>query len=108
MLQNITQMNLKTNHCNKCLPIGLYCLLNLLYNRPFCNIEIRPLMTSDKLRTMLCTGKLTDPQLHFRIEITEEDINNMTKTLLNESLEDCSQFGLSPFCTLNNPPVISF
>ena len=33
------------------------------------------------------TGKLTDYQRHCSIEITEEDINNMTKTLLNESLE---------------------
>ena len=54
------------------------------------------------------TGELTDPQHHCEIEITEEDIKNMTKTLLNESLEDCSQFGLSPFCTLNEPPAVSF
>ena len=53
-------------------------------------------------------GELTDPQRHCQIEITDEDINNMTKTLLNESLEDCSQFGLSPFCTLNEPPAVSF
>ena len=41
------------------------------------------------------TGKLKDPQRHCQIEITDEDINNMTKSLLNESLEDCSQVGLS-------------
>nr|XP_020166437.1 nucleolar and coiled-body phosphoprotein 1-like [Aegilops tauschii subsp. strangulata] len=51
------------------------------------------------------TGELTDPQCHCNIEMTEEDINNMTKTLLNKSLEECSQFGLSPFCTLNEPPA---
>ncbi|XP_044382225.1 uncharacterized protein [Triticum aestivum] len=29
----------------------------------------------------------------------------MTKSLLNESLADCSRTGLNPFCALNKPPA---
>ena len=54
------------------------------------------------------TGELTDPQRHYQTKMIEEDINNMTQTLLNESLEDCSEVGLSPFCVLNKPPAVSF
>ena len=54
------------------------------------------------------TSELTDPQRHCQTKTTEEDINNMTKILLNESLEDCSAVGLSPFCVLNRPPAVSF
>ena len=54
------------------------------------------------------TGDLSDPQRHCQTEVTDEDINNMTKTLLNESLEDCSTVGLNPFCVLNKPPAVSF
>ena len=48
------------------------------------------------------TGELKDPQRHCQIEITDEDINNMTKTLLNEILEDYSKIGVNPFCVLTN------
>ena len=54
------------------------------------------------------TSELKDPQRHCQIEITDEDINNMTKSLLNESLEDSSKVGLNPFCVLNKLPVVSF
>ena len=53
------------------------------------------------------TGKLSNPQRHCQIELTDEDINNMTKTLLNERLVDCSKVGLNPFCVLNKPPDVS-
>lgn len=54
------------------------------------------------------TGDLKDPLRHCQTEMTEEGINNMTKSLLNESLEDCSKVGLDPFCALNQPPAVSF
>ena len=54
------------------------------------------------------TGDLKDPLCHFQIEMTEDDINNRTKTLLNESLADCSKAGLNPFYILNQPPAVSF
>ena len=53
------------------------------------------------------TGDLKDPLRHCQTEMTEEDINNMTKTLLNESLEDCTKVGLNPFDALNQPTSIS-
>ena len=42
------------------------------------------------------TDELKDPQRHCQIEMTDEDINNMTKTLSNESLEDW-QSRIEPF-----------
>nr|XP_020193772.1 WASH complex subunit 2-like [Aegilops tauschii subsp. strangulata] len=51
------------------------------------------------------TGDAKDPQRHCQIELTDEDINDMTKTALNESLADCSKTGLNPFCVVNKPPA---
>ena len=42
------------------------------------------------------TSELKDPQRHCQIEMTDKDINNMTKSLLNESLQDCSKVRLNP------------
>ena len=53
------------------------------------------------------TGDVEDPQRHYQIELDDDDINSMTKTLLNEILENCSKTGLNPFCTLNKPPAVS-
>src|SRR5215216_1317880 len=53
------------------------------------------------------TGNVKDLQRHSQIELDEKDINGMTKSLLNESLEACSKTGLNPFCTLIEPPLIS-
>ena len=53
------------------------------------------------------TGDVKDPQCHCQICLTNKAINDMTKTLLGESLESCSKVGLNPFCTLNKPPVVS-
>ncbi|XP_037432888.1 uncharacterized protein LOC119299853 [Triticum dicoccoides] len=51
------------------------------------------------------TCDLKDPQRHCQIQLTDDDINDMTKSLLNESLADCSRTGLNPFCALNKPPA---
>lgn len=51
------------------------------------------------------TGDVKDPQRHCQIELNDKDINDMTKTLLNESLEDCSKTGLSPFYAFHKPPA---
>ena len=53
------------------------------------------------------SGDVKDPQRHSQIELDEKDINDMTKSLLNESLEACSKTGLNPFCALNKPPAVS-
>ena len=73
-----------------------------------CRVAWRVLPLSHR-PDLMCeyTGGLKDPQRHCQIQLSDEDINNMTKTLLNESLGDCSKTGLNPFCTLNQPPVVS-
>ena len=50
------------------------------------------------------TGGVKDPLRHSSVCLTNEAITEMTKTLLNEELEDCSKVGLNPFCKLNPPP----
>lgn len=54
------------------------------------------------------TGDLKDPQCHCEIQLSDAEINDATKTLLNESLAECSKNGLSPLCTFNQPLAISF
>jgi len=54
------------------------------------------------------TGDVKDPQRHCQIELDDDEINRMTKTLLNESLETCIKTGLNPFCTLKKAPAVSF
>src|SRR5215216_6778165 len=53
------------------------------------------------------TGNVKDPQRHSQIELDEKDINDMTKSLLNESLDTCIKTGLNPFYTFNEPPPVS-
>ena len=48
------------------------------------------------------TGDIKDPLRHCQIEQTDDDINDMTKTLLNESLDYCSKAGLILFAPLTN------
>jgi len=58
---------------------------------------------------LMCTymGGLKDPLRHSSVRLTDEAITEMTKTLLNEDLEDCSKVGLNPFCKLNPPLDVS-
>ena len=53
------------------------------------------------------TGDLKDPQRHCDIQLSDTEIAEATKALLNESLIDYSKTGLSPFYTLNEPPAVS-
>jgi hypothetical protein len=39
------------------------------------------------------TGDTKDPQRHCQIHLNDKEINEMTKMLLNESLENCSKKG---------------
>lgn len=54
---------------------------------------------------LMCTytGDTKDALRHCPTRLSDKAINDMTKTLLNESLESCSKVGLNPFCTLNPP-----
>ena len=58
---------------------------------------------------LMCTytGGAKDPLHHSSVCVTDGAMNEMTKTLLNESLESCSKVGLNPFYKLNPPPDVS-
>ena len=52
------------------------------------------------------TGDLKDPQCHIDIQLTEDEVTEAVKKILNESEAVYSKTGLSPFYTLNKPPVV--
>ena len=52
------------------------------------------------------TGILTDPQRHINIQLTEAEITEAVKKMLNEPEAVCGQTGLSPFWTSNKPPAV--
>ena len=52
------------------------------------------------------TGDVKDPQRHCDIELSDAEVTEATKKLLNESIKECSKTGLSPFCTFNKPPAV--
>ena len=71
-----------------------------------CWVAWRILSLSRRLGLMCeYNGGLKDPQRPCEIQLTDEDINESTKALLNESLADCNKTRLNPFCTLNKPPA---
>ena len=51
-------------------------------------------------------GDLKDPQRHIDIQLTEDEVTEAVKKILNELEVVCSQVGLSPFCTSNKPPAV--
>ena len=53
------------------------------------------------------TGDTKDPLRYNSKHLTDKSINDMTKTLLNETLESCSRVGLNPFYKLNPAPDVS-
>ena len=53
------------------------------------------------------TGRKDDPLRHSPNDLPEDVVDDMTKSLLNESLADCGRTGLSPFCQANPAPAVS-
>ncbi|XP_073360933.1 uncharacterized protein [Aegilops tauschii subsp. strangulata] len=51
------------------------------------------------------TGQKNDPLRHSPDDLPEDVVDDMTKSLLNESLADCGKAGLSPFCKANPAPA---
>ncbi|KAM3295642.1 hypothetical protein ACQJBY_038123 [Aegilops geniculata] len=51
------------------------------------------------------TGRKDDPLRHSRNDLPEDVAEDMTKSLLNESLADCGRTGLSSFCKTNPAPA---
>ena len=53
------------------------------------------------------TGQKNDHLRHSPHDLPEDVVDDMTKSLLNESLADCGKVGLSPFCKINPAPAVS-
>ena len=53
------------------------------------------------------TGQKNDPLRHSPDDLPEDVVDDMTKSLLNESLADCGKAGLSPFCKANPAPAVN-
>ena len=53
------------------------------------------------------TGAKKDPLRHSPIDLPAHVVDDMTKSLLNESLADCGRVGLAPFCKDNPAPKVT-
>ena len=53
------------------------------------------------------TGDVKDPQRHINIHVTDEEVTEGVKKILNELESVCRQTGLNPFYTKNKPPAVS-
>ena len=53
------------------------------------------------------TGEVEDSQRHINIQLTDEEVTEGVKKILNESESVCRQTGLNPFYTKNKPPAVS-
>ena len=53
------------------------------------------------------TGEVEDSQRHINIQLTDEEVTEAVKKMLNESEAVCRQTGLNPFYTQNKPPAVS-
>ena len=53
------------------------------------------------------TGDLEDPQRHINIQVTDEEVTESVKEILNESESVCSQTSLNHFYTKNKTPAVS-
>ena len=52
------------------------------------------------------TGDSKDPQRHTNIQLTNAEITEAVKKILDESVAVCRKTGLSPFCVSNKPPAV--
>ena len=53
------------------------------------------------------TGDVKDSQRHIDIHLTDDEVTESVKKMLNEPEAVCSKTGLSPFYTQNKPPAVS-
>ena len=53
------------------------------------------------------TGNVKDPQRFHEIELTDDEVTEAVKKMLDEPVAQCSKTGLAPFCTSNKPPAVS-
>ena len=52
------------------------------------------------------TGDVKDAQRHIDIQLTDDEVTEAVKKMLNEPDDVCAQTGLLPFCAINKPPVV--
>ena len=52
------------------------------------------------------TGNVKDPQRFHEIELTDDEVTEAVKKMLDEPVAQCSKTGLAPFCTSNKPPAV--
>ena len=52
------------------------------------------------------TGSLKDAHRHIDIQLTDAEVTEVVKKILNEPEAICAQTGLLPFCTFNKPPAV--
>ena len=52
------------------------------------------------------TGDIKDPQRRHEIEITDDEVTEAVKKMLDEPIIECSKTGLCPFNTSNKLPAV--
>ena len=52
------------------------------------------------------TGDVKDPQRHINILLTDAEVTEAVKKMLDIPVAECSKTGLSPFCASNKPPAV--
>src|SRR3954467_15594291 len=52
-------------------------------------------------------GSFDDPLRHVNIHLTDEEVTEAVKKILNEPEHVCAHTGLLPFCATNKPPAES-
>ena len=52
------------------------------------------------------TGDVEDSQCHIDIQLTDDEVTESVKKMLNELEAVCSKTGLSPFYKQNKPPAV--
>ena len=68
--------------------------------------HILPLSRSSRLMHEY-TGNSNDPQRFTEIEVTDDEVTESVKKMLDEPITICSQTGLAPFYAANKPPIVS-
>ena len=53
------------------------------------------------------TGNSNDPQRFTKIEVTDDEVTELVKKMLDEPIAICRQTGLAPFYAANKPPAVS-
>ena len=54
------------------------------------------------------TGNVKYPQRYHEVVMTDLEVTESLKKMLDETISACSQTGLPPFCASNQPPAVKF